>query len=217
MKRFVTWFPIAALTFIFGISAVAFLIRGSGLPNCVINLQQPAGKTTPTSKREEIAEIYRAVLSEEGAVGFLHQRIGEGRAFLVHEDARNVPTPLSKRFVKRLRELGADSEALSNIRRPVEQGGTIRRHLRLLPGLVLGVDGTPHVFDNKSDSWVRTELPRPYAGLISLSDVVYNKDRSHAIVRFGVACGSYCGESGFCVLRKNGETWQIVGILDLYS
>ena len=45
-------------------------------------------------------------------------------------------------------------------------------------------------------------------GLVTLSEIRFDKDHKHAIVSYGFYCGSLCGNGGAMVLEKVNGSWQ---------
>ena len=45
-------------------------------------------------------------------------------------------------------------------------------------------------------------------GLVTLSEINFDKEHKHAIVSFSFFCGSLCGNGGTAVLEKVDGAWQ---------
>ena len=76
------------------------------------------------------------------------------------------------------------------------------RRLRFQPHLPL--DGRP----------ADAPDPFPESHLITLGDILYNGDRSVALVYSVDTCGSLCGTSGWHLFRRQRERWNSVPGLD---
>ena len=46
-------------------------------------------------------------------------------------------------------------------------------------------------------------------GLFTLSEVVFNKEHSRALVRYDFVCGELCGHGSVFLLKKVGEKWKV--------
>ena len=46
-------------------------------------------------------------------------------------------------------------------------------------------------------------------GVLTLSEIVFNKKRNRALVSYSFVCGELCGYGNVLVLRKVGEKWKI--------
>lgn len=57
------------------------------------------------------------------------------------------------------------------------------------------------------DSSTRKDPDSP--AIFSLSRPGFNRDRSAAILYYWIRCGGICGRSGWVLLRRAGDTWQI--------
>jgi hypothetical protein len=47
------------------------------------------------------------------------------------------------------------------------------------------------------------------AGLFTLSEILFNKERQQAVVSYGFHCGRLCGHGGTAVLKKDEGKWKI--------
>jgi hypothetical protein len=46
--------------------------------------------------------------------------------------------------------------------------------------------------------------------LISFSQIAFSADRKHALVEFGMVCGSLCGSGSTLHLQKSGPRWAVL-------
>lgn len=47
------------------------------------------------------------------------------------------------------------------------------------------------------------------AGLVTLSEVAFDKEHRRALVQFSIHCGALCGSGHFVLLEKTGQTWTM--------
>ena len=47
-------------------------------------------------------------------------------------------------------------------------------------------------------------------GLIKLSSIIYNNDRSFALVSYVYICGYKCGNAKWVLLKEKNNSWEII-------
>ncbi len=89
---------------------------------------------------------------------------------------------------------------------PKEEIPTVHRILeqKWLPSYVKSARGVKCVDSPKSNSQIcwRTE------GSLSLSEILFDKSRTHALVGFSVGCGMECGWGEIAILEKVAGRWR---------
>jgi hypothetical protein len=169
--------------------------------------KNPAKKSTVPLTADEVA-VYKAFLRQ-------YQSEGRGR---INVSARTFPLDPDDHSS----HLSNDSECLRGIRMEGLDEASRRFHdltqevlpannLRLVdPGSQLKV---VHKSDPERNIRSRKSVQKAVAdavanGLLSLSDIAFDKAHRHAVIRYSFHCGSLCGHGYTLVFEKIGDTWK---------
>ena len=95
---------------------------------------------------------------------------------------------------------------------PKEEIPTVHRLLeqKWLPSYVKSASGVKCVDSPKSNSQIcwRTE------GALYLTEILFDKSHTHALVGFGVGCGMHCGWGEVAILEKVAGRWRRQAVCD---
>lgn len=68
------------------------------------------------------------------------------------------------------------------------------------------IDGHQDISDNQLETSVKTAFDR---GLFTLSEIVFDRRRTQALVGYSFMCGELCGSGGILLLQKRGVEWKV--------
>jgi hypothetical protein len=68
------------------------------------------------------------------------------------------------------------------------------------------IDGHKKVTDKELDGSTKKAFE---TGLFTLSEIVFDKQRKHAVVAYSFVCGALCGNGNTLLLEKVGKKWSI--------
>jgi hypothetical protein len=122
-----------------------------------------------------------------------------------------------------LSDLPADSPCLKGIKLENVQAARLNTHLLdaslAVKGRVALVDpeqqrdkvksNDPHKTMPEGKSAEDAVAAAFASGLLTLSEVVFDKDHHWAVMSFGFYCGRLCGHGGTIVLQKVGQEWKV--------
>jgi hypothetical protein len=61
-----------------------------------------------------------------------------------------------------------------------------------------------------SDNDVEKSVNKAFStGMFSLSEIIFNKKHTKAILQYSFACGRLCGNGGMVLLQKVGNYWKV--------
>ena len=47
------------------------------------------------------------------------------------------------------------------------------------------------------------------SGMLSLSEIVFDRTHHHAVVSYAFVCGGLCGNGSTLILEKDGDSWKV--------
>jgi hypothetical protein len=215
MKRVVIGLSLGTIAFLFSIAATYALLS--------ISLNRDGGSTKSTIalaiSETDVSDadgqaIYSAILAKDDASKFLSYMTGQEASVAILDETRGLPLP--KGVSKQLKKCGVDESAVSDFDARLRESRSLSPYLKSIQGAVMYEAGEEFeigfkTFNHESGDWVTVNDRTSIGGLLSLSDIAYNKDRKLALVNTGLACGSFCGGSELYVLEKSDSGWNIAG------
>jgi hypothetical protein len=153
--------------------------------------KNPAKKSTVPLTADEVA-VYKAFLRQ-------YQSEGRGR---INVSARTFPLDPDDHSS----HLSNDSECLRGIR--MEGLDEASRRFHALTQEVLPANNLRLVDPWRQLKIVHKNDPDIAAGLLSLSEIAFDRAHHYAVIRYSFYCGLLCAQGHTLVFEKVGDTWK---------
>lgn len=179
-----------------------------------VEYREPKTELSKQPLTTDEIEIYQAVMKQYVKDSDLPLNVANKTYPLVAEDfsigkecARNIKLRPSDGTTFAIHELDKEISAGMNLKfvDPTVQGNVIKEkdpsnHIRKSAGQ------GKKLSDDEIAEAVRTAFAN---GLFSLSEIVFDDGRRHAIVSYRFNCGMLCGRGSTLVFEKSGQKWNL--------
>ncbi|MDT5122012.1 MAG: hypothetical protein QOC96_1494 [Acidobacteriota bacterium] len=213
MNRYALRVAIALLTFIIGVTFVAvWLIKWRNPISTSVNPSATEAKaiTSAATISPDTADdyaVYSTVLAEK-------RYINEHTKQVVIEDETDDEKEISIALNKSLNEIipkAAQSTIADYISKNKEPQHLDNLFKLKVERVLVSASEIKEIFENHHiEGWkIIAERYPDSLGLITLSRIGFNPERTQALVHVGIGCGGSCGEGNFFLLAKESGVWKV--------
>jgi hypothetical protein len=174
----------------------------------------PAPKVSSESLTKEQVAVYRAVLQDflgdskdmlnlantTEPLGQPAGPLGRGCPKTSSPQVPDAPVPIVHRL---------DPAVTLNLKVDLVDPERLKEKIKTgAPAILMKrvIDGRENVPEKEIDDATERAVRN---GLFTLSEVVFNKEHSRALVSYDFVCGELCGHASVFLLKKVGEKWKV--------
>jgi len=211
MKRLVFSFPTAVATFLLGVSAFLFIAWLGRQLATLPTLDAPAKfevsshDPKPLAERSTIAdtkEIYDVILTMD---------LYRSKKIVIEEFTERGGLMMDDAVATRA-IVGADTSSIENYELRNETSSSLREAFRGRSDIVFFTKKDAKDFERDKDTPFETNFERRFPGshrIVSLSNIGFSADGSHALIYVSYYCGGLCAGGSFIILEKTNNKWSI--------